>query len=242
MVTRATVLGAGLLAGLLPGCERNPPRALLRPRPPRAPERIAPPQGGVVEHEVLRCPEQLLQPLRPFWFTFSDADIAGSDDEECGRGTSTSILQTQPDPLPPSDCVASWSGAVTEDHPHAFSGVGVETWSRDWRAWRGLTLATKGDGRTYRLELLRGQVDEETGEVCADPEQDHHGLEFTCGDGTDAWVRVPFEFADLKQEGWGRKRPFEQENVAQLQVRTRERPIEVFGCDLYVAEWLFVEP
>ena len=225
-------------------CDRAPPEPITKKAPPLPiPPPAEFPVGGEADGKTLRCPEDLFQPLRPVWFTFSDADLQGAGEEACESGTSTSVLEDTPVAHPPGTCMVNWSGTVTDQYRHAFSGIGAETWTRDWSLYRGMVLQTRGSGLEVRLELLHGfQRDSIEENDCQDRNQDYYGSSLQCGNGKDEWTRHEIEFSKLSQNGWGHSLDFDPTDIAQLQIQTVDRPIAAFQCELYVSEWLLREP
>jgi hypothetical protein len=78
---------------------------------------------------------------------------------------------------------------------------------------KGIAFWAKGDGKEYRLKA----------ESTAVTDNDYHGADFRAPS-TWSLVRVPF--SALKQEGWGRSRPWNPRSIHTLSFVTLGRPLE----------------
>ena len=220
------------MCGLLAGCDTPPAEAPLpRTAPPARVEVPSPPFGGAASPDglTLRCPSTRLALTRPWWFVFSD-----TGDADCPVGASESRLLT---PTGPPDalgaCTVSWRGTLRDGAPHRFAGVGTALAWADLTPYSAITLMTRGDGASYRLELIDSDHDT-SDEGCEDPDWDFHGSAFRCGTGGAAWSAVTIPFDTLRQSGWGTARALDLSAVDRLHVRTQSEADGDFACDFWI--------
>jgi Complex I intermediate-associated protein 30 (CIA30) len=197
-----------------------------------------PSAGADPEGTTLFCPERTSPLVDNMWYAFDDRDVAGGD--RCPEfGTSESRLYTVQGLTRGGPCVVGWTGRVTNSYRHGFAGVAVESAKRDWSGQTGFVLATKGDGRKYRVEVGMGkQLNRSQGPDCDNDAYDFYGTTFVCGDGKGGEKEMVVNFADLRQNGWGQKMTLDTSDIHKLQVRTIGAPIDSFQCEYWIKEFI----
>ena len=221
-----------LCALLLLGCNDPPPEDVPRSEPPVKVERPQPPQGGEVDATgtLLRCPSRRFAMTQPWWFVYSDKD---NEDPDCPTGFSESRLHTVTVTEQTGTCTVGWTGTLRQGAAYRFAGVGAEMAWADLRPYTDITVMTRGDGQTYRMELVDG-ADTESERGCEDSDWDNHGVQFVCGDGQEGWKAVTMKLSDFVQEGWGTPRDLDLTGVDRVHVRTTADTTETFACDFWI--------
>jgi hypothetical protein len=140
-------------------------------------------------------------------------------------------------------------GRLDADLDGAYAGMGVRFDKGDRRGFEGFVLATRGDGRTYRADLVDLYQEARSG-GCGDADGNHPGLHFQCGDGGGGWHEVPVRFSDLEQRaGWGEQHSLQLRDLRKLSIiydgwgrtdpsaegATRE---DAFHCEIAVIRWV----
>lgn len=200
--------------------------------------------SGLVRHCVDDPDIGFLSP----WYAFSDRDQL-EEVEGCEGGDSDVKLYVPGSPPPAGWCPTGMRGRLDAQHDGAYAGMGVRFDKGDRRGFEGFVLATRGDGRTYRADLVDLYQEARLGGG-GDEDGNHPGMHFRCGDGGGGWRQVPVRFSDLAQRpGWGEEHALQLRDLRKLSVvydgwgttdpsaegaaRTDE-----FNCEVAVIRWV----
>lgn len=182
------------------------------------------------------------------WYAFSDRDQL-QETEGCEGGDSEVQLFIPGAAPPGSWCPTGMRGRLDAALSGAYAGMGVRFDKGDRREFDGFVLATRGDGRTYRADLVDLYQEARLG-GCGDEDGNHPGLHFRCGDGGGGWTEIPVEFAALEQRaGWGEPHTLQLRDLRKLSIiydgwgtddpsAEGAARVDAFNCEVAVIRWV----